>query len=93
MADRDRAQELLTRDALWRAWYEVAHGGDRLDETGGAVAVAHMVLSDPAGWREALGWQHEYENRDDTLPVCRRCGVEMLTIGVTRLCPGKPVPS
>ena len=60
MAERDRAQELLARDALWRAWTEVARGGDRLDETGGAEAVARLVLADPDGWRKALGWGDDH---------------------------------
>jgi len=92
MAERDRAREWLARDALWRAWYEVAHGGVRLDETGGAESVARLVLADPIQWQRALGWQHEYENRDDTLPVCLRCGVEITPLG-PRLCPGESGPS
>ena len=58
----------------------------------GVVEVARMVLADPIQWQRALGWQHEYENSDDTLPVCRRCGVEITPLG-PRLCPGESGPS
>ena len=58
----------------------------------GVVEVARLVLADPIQWQRALGWQHEYENRDDTLPVCQRCGVEITPLG-PRLCPGESGPS
>ena len=89
MAERDRARELLARDALWRAWTEVARGSDRLDETGGAEAVARLVLADPRRWREALGWAHEW--RWDTHGYrCIRCGRAVGLPESPELCAGVP---
>ena len=91
MAERDRARELLTRDALWRAWTEVARGGDRLDETGGAEAVARMVLADPYGWQLALGWAHVLTmmpQPDDYR--CTRCGIVVKLSEPPTLCSGVP---
>ena len=89
MAERDRAREWLARDALWRAWYEVAHGGVRLGETGGAEAVARLVLAYPRGWREALGWAHEW-GWDTHGYRCIRCGRAVGLPESPELCAGVP---
>ena len=76
MAERDRARELLARDALWRAWTEVAR----------------LVLADPRGWREALGWAHEW-GWDTHGYRCIRCGTKVKLSEFSMLCPGEPVLS
>ena len=91
MAENERMPATLAkaRDALWRAWYEVAHGGVRLDETGGAEAVARLVLADPDGWRKALGWGDEW-GWDTHGYRCTRCGIRVGLPESPELCAGVP---
>ena len=91
MAERERelpATPAEARDALLDVFWDERNFMIAF----GVVEVARMVLADPIQWQRALGWQHEYENRDDTLPVCLRCGVEITPLG-PRLCPGESGPS
>lgn len=61
----------------------------------GIETLIGVVLADPQGWTEALGWAHEwgptglsFEGR------CVRCGWDWdEECPVMSLCPGKPVPS
>ena len=60
--------------------YDLAHG---------AEAVARLVLADPGGWREALGWVHEWGWGTNGY-CCIRCGVRDSLPESPPLCAGVP---
>ena len=58
----------------------------------GIETLIGVVLADPQGWLEALGWAHKWKlNRFDDR--CTRCGVSLDPLDNPTRCPGKPVPS
>ena len=74
----------------WLDGANYAH--DRVGEydlTHGAEAVARMVLADPRGWREALGWAHEWVSHPHGYR-CTRCGIRVGLPESPELCAGVP---
>ena len=59
---------------------------------GGIEAVARLVLSDPEGWREALGLDHLFLASDALSPDtrCGGCGVRLADVSDSDICPGVP---
>ena len=57
-----------------------------------ALAVARLVLSDPEGWREALGLDHLFLASDALSPDtrCGGCGVRLADVSDSDICPGVP---
>ena len=87
-ATPEEAREVLGK-ALLHERTRAPRGVSREPEQDGALAVARMVLADPRGWREALGWAHEW-GWDTHGYRCTRCGIRVGLPESPELCAGVP---
>ena len=96
MTDRERAlpatpeaaREVLGK-ALLHERTRAPRGVSWEPEQDAAEAVARMVLADPRGWREALGWAHEWVSHPHGYR-CTRCGIRVGLPESPELCAGVP---